>query len=69
VNPKALEYEVTIDDAKAYKKPWTRKITQDLLPPGFQIFGRGPLRGTFADGDALLREVQVIAGFSGFFRW
>jgi hypothetical protein len=37
VSPKALEYEVTIDDAKAYKKPWTRKITQDLLPPGFQI--------------------------------
>ena len=37
VSPKALEYEVTIDDAKAYKKPWTRKIVQDLLPPGFQI--------------------------------
>ncbi len=37
VNPKALEYEVTIDDAKAYKKPWTRKSTQDLLPPSFQM--------------------------------
>jgi hypothetical protein len=37
VSPKALEYEVTIDDPKAYKKPWTRKITQDLLPPGAQI--------------------------------
>jgi hypothetical protein len=37
VSPKALEYEVTIDDPKAYKKPWTRKSTQDLLPPSFQI--------------------------------
>ncbi len=37
LNPKALEYEVTIDDAKAYKKPWTRKIVQDSLPPGFQL--------------------------------
>ena len=37
VNQKTLEYEVTIDDAKAYKKPWTRKIVQDLLPPGFQL--------------------------------
>jgi len=37
LNPKALEYEVTIDDPKAYKKPWTRKIVQDSLPPGFQM--------------------------------
>ena len=37
VNQKTLEYEVTFDDAKAYKKPWTRKIVQDLLPPGFQL--------------------------------
>jgi hypothetical protein len=37
VNPKALQYEVTFDDPKAYKKPWTRKITQDLLPPSFQM--------------------------------
>ena len=37
VSPKALEYEVTIDDAKTYKKPWTRKIVQDSLPPNFQI--------------------------------
>ncbi len=37
LTPKALEYEVTIDDPKAYKKPWTRKVTQDLLPPSFQI--------------------------------
>ena len=37
VNPKALQYEVTIEDPKAYKKPWTRKSTQDLLPPSFQI--------------------------------
>jgi hypothetical protein len=37
VNPKALEYEVTFDDLKAYKKPWTRKTSLDLLPPGFQL--------------------------------
>ena len=37
VNQKALEYEVRIDDPKAYKEPWTRKVVQDSLPPGFQI--------------------------------
>jgi hypothetical protein len=37
LNPKALEYEVMIDDPKAYKKPWTRKMVQDLLPPGSPI--------------------------------
>jgi hypothetical protein len=37
VNPKGLEYEVTFDDPKAYKKPWTRKASLDLLPPGFQL--------------------------------
>ncbi len=37
LNPKALEYEVTIDDPKAYKEPWTKKRVQDLLPPSFQI--------------------------------
>jgi hypothetical protein len=37
LNQNSLEYEVTIDDAKAYKKPWTRKMVQDLLPPGFQL--------------------------------
>ncbi len=37
LNPKALEYEVTFDDPKAYKKPWTKKIVQDLLPPNFQM--------------------------------
>ena len=37
LNQKALEYEVTIDDPKAYKKPWTKKIVQDLLPPNFQM--------------------------------
>jgi hypothetical protein len=37
LNPKALEYEVTFDDPKAYKKPWTRKTVQDSLPPGFQV--------------------------------
>jgi len=37
VGPKALEYEVMIDDPKAYKKPWTRKVVEDLLPPSFQM--------------------------------
>jgi hypothetical protein len=37
VSTKSLEYEVTIDDPKAYKKPWTKKIVQDLLPPSFQM--------------------------------
>lgn len=37
ISPKAMEYQVTIEDPKAYKEPWTRTITQDLLPPGFQI--------------------------------
>ena len=37
VNQNTLEYEVTIDDPKAYKKPWTKKITHDLEPPGFQM--------------------------------
>jgi hypothetical protein len=37
LSPKTLEYEVTIDDAKAYKRPWTRKMVHDLLPPGSQI--------------------------------
>jgi len=37
VSPKTLEYEVTIDDPKAYKKPWTRKVVEDLLPPSFQM--------------------------------
>jgi hypothetical protein len=37
LNQNSLEYEVTINDPKAYKKPWTRKMVQDLLPPGFQL--------------------------------
>jgi hypothetical protein len=37
LNQNNLEYEVTINDPKAYKKPWTRKIVQDLLPPEFQL--------------------------------
>ncbi len=37
VSPKSLEYEVTIDDPKTYKKPWTRKVVEDLLPPSFQL--------------------------------
>jgi len=37
VSPSALEYQVTIDDPKAYEKPWTRKIVQDARPPGSEI--------------------------------
>jgi hypothetical protein len=37
VSQNALEYEYTIDDPKAYKKPWTGKMMEDLLPPDFQI--------------------------------
>jgi hypothetical protein len=37
LNQNTLQYEVTIDDPKAYKKPWTRKMVQDLLPPGFEM--------------------------------
>jgi hypothetical protein len=37
VNQNSLEYEVTINDPKAYIKPWTRKMVQDLLPPGFEL--------------------------------
>jgi hypothetical protein len=32
-----LQYEVTIEDPKAYKKPWSRKMVQDLLPPGYEM--------------------------------
>ncbi len=44
LDQKTLQYEVTIDDPKAYKKPWTRKMVQDLLPPGFEM-----LEGDFCD--------------------
>jgi len=37
LNQNSLQYEVTITDPKAYKKPWTRKMVQDLLPPGFEL--------------------------------
>ena len=37
VDQKAMEYEFTIDDPKAYKKPWTGKMVEDLLPPGSEI--------------------------------
>jgi hypothetical protein len=32
VNYKTLEIEITIDDPKAYTKPWTYKLTQNLMP-------------------------------------
>jgi hypothetical protein len=37
LNQNSLEYSVTIDDPKAYKKPWTRTKVQDLLPPGSEL--------------------------------
>ena len=37
VSQNSLEYEYTIDDPKTYKKPWTGKMMEDLLPPDFQI--------------------------------
>jgi hypothetical protein len=37
LNQNSLEYEVTINDPKAYKKPWTRKLVQDALPPSFEM--------------------------------
>jgi hypothetical protein len=44
VNQKALEYQFTIDDPKAYKKPWTGKMVEDLLPSTTEI-----LEGTLCD--------------------
>src|ERR1700722_5888827 len=37
LNQNSLEYEVTVDDPKAYKKTWTRKMVQDALPAGFEM--------------------------------
>jgi hypothetical protein len=37
LNQNSLQYEVTIDDPKAYKTPWTRKMVQDALPAGFEM--------------------------------
>jgi len=37
VSQNSLEYQFTVDDPKAYKKPWTGKIVQDLLPRNFQV--------------------------------
>jgi len=34
----SLEYEVTIEDPKAYKKPWVRKIVRELAAPGAQFW-------------------------------
>jgi hypothetical protein len=37
LNQNSLEYMVTIDDPKAYKQPWTRKMVQDSLPAKFEM--------------------------------
>ena len=34
VDQKSLEYEATIDDPKAYKNTWKKKIVRGLAPPG-----------------------------------
>jgi hypothetical protein len=33
-----LAYEVTIEDPKAYKKPWTKKLVRELSPSGAQYW-------------------------------
>jgi len=38
IDQNSLEYEVTIDDPKAYKKPWTKKAIRDLVPPGPRLW-------------------------------
>lgn len=38
VNQKSLEVEVTIDDPKAYKKAWRKKIVRELRRSGNRIF-------------------------------
>jgi len=37
VKQNSLEYEFTVDDPKVYKKPWTGRMVEDLLPPDFQV--------------------------------
>ena len=37
LNQTSLEYVVTLDDSKAYKQPWTRKMVQDSLPSKFEM--------------------------------
>ena len=32
VNMGTLELELTVDDPKAYTRPWTVKVTQRLMP-------------------------------------
>jgi hypothetical protein len=34
VDQNKLAYEVTIEDPKAYKKPWTKKLVRELSPSG-----------------------------------
>ena len=36
-NHNTLEYEITVDDPKAYTKPWTAKKVFELMPRGFDI--------------------------------
>ena len=37
LNHDTLEYELTVDDPKAYTKPWTAKKVFQLMPRGFDI--------------------------------
>jgi hypothetical protein len=38
VNQKSLEVEVAIDDPKAYKNSWRKKIVRELATPGPRIW-------------------------------
>ena len=48
LNQKDLEYEVTIEDPKAYKNSWRKRIVRELAPPGPRIWN-------FADCEELLQ--------------
>ena len=37
VNQKTLETQVTIDDPRAYKKPWTKKMVRGLAPASTRV--------------------------------
>ena len=37
VNPKTLEIEFTLDDPKAFAKPWRGKKVFDLMQPGWEV--------------------------------
>jgi len=38
LNQNSLEIQFTFDDPKAYVKPWTKKVTHELRPPGIDLW-------------------------------